>query len=484
MQNAIRTWLLEKHFIGPELSGWDSALIIAGILVAAVLIYYLCRFALVRAIEQIVKKSRLAWGEIAVKHGVLIRLTGIIPAIFVYTMLPLAFSEEDVTTVARAQAAARGEVEPETPMTAAAPAPKKQPQAPMLESTAKTAHKEAHREASRIEWGSAYLLDLLQRLCLIYIIAVCVRFINASLSAVHEIFTRSTARRSKPLKVFVQVLQVFMILMGVVAIISILINRSPAVLFAGLGASAAVLMLVFKDTILGLVAGVQLSANDMLRVGDWITMPKYNADGDVIEVSLNAVKVRNFDNTITTIPPYALVSDSFQNWRGMSESGGRRVKRSLSLDMNSVCFCTPQMLDKFRKIGLLHGYLDEKQAELEAYNEEHHIDGSVRVNGRRQTNLGVFRAYVERYLRAHPSVHNGLTCMVRQLQPTELGIPVELYFFTADTRWIPYENIQSDVFDHIIASVPEFGLRVYQNLSGADLLAAAEASRAPADGQK
>ena len=219
---------------------------------------------------------------------------------------------------------------------------------------------------------------------------------------------------------------------------------------------------------MGFVSGVQLSANDMLKVGDWITMPKYGADGDVIEVSLNTVKVRNFDKTITTIPPYLLVSDSFQNWRGMKESGGRRIKRSINIDMNSVKFCTPEMLEKYRRIQLLTDYIDRTEEAIKEYNREHDIDNSILVNGSHQTNLGVFRAYLNNYLRQHPGVNHDMTCMVRQLQPTDRGIPLELYFFSATTVWIPYENLQSDVFDHLLAIISEFDLRVFQLPSGGD----------------
>ena len=243
------------------------------------------------------------------------------------------------------------------------------------------------------------------------------------------------------------------------------------VLLTGLGASAAVLMLVFKDSIMGFVSGIQLSANNMLKGGDWIEMPKYEADGTVIEVTLNTVKVRNWDNTITTIPPYALVSDSFQNWRGMQESGGRRIKRSIRIDMNSVKFCTPEMLAKYRKIRLLKDYIEETERVVEEYNKEHGIDNSVLVNGRRQTNLGVFRAYLTNYLRSLPAVNQDLTCMVRQLQPTEQGIPLELYFFSSIKAWIPYEGVQADVFDHVLAIIPEFDLHVFQNPTGEDFRA-------------
>lgn len=247
-----------------------------------------------------------------------------------------------------------------------------------------------------------------------------------------------------------------------------LIGRDPLSLLAGLGASAAILMLVFKDSIMGFVSGVQLSANDMLKVGDWIAMPKYGADGTVIEVTLNTVKVRNWDNTITTIPPYLLVSDSFQNWRGMRESGGRRVKRSINIDMTSVRFCTPEMLAKYRKIQLLKDYVEQTEEVIEKYNVENGIDNSILVNGRRQTNLGVFRAYLTAYLKSLPDVNQELTCMVRQLQPTDRGIPIELYFFCALKDWVPYEGVQADVFDHVLAIIPEFDLQVFQSPSGRD----------------
>ena len=319
------------------------------------------------------------------------------------------------------------------------------------------------------EHADSDLLDFLRRLCLIYIIAVFLRFISALFTAVYQVYSEREQYRDKPLKGLLQTAQVILFFIGAIIIISILINQSPMVLLTGLGASAAILMLVFKDSIMGFVSGIQLSANNMLKVGDWITMPKYGADGTVIEVTLNTVKVRNFDNTITTIPPYLLISDSFQNWQGMQESGGRRVKRSINIDMTSVRFCTPEMLEKYRKIQLLTNYVEETEMVVEEYNKEHDIDNSVLVNGRRQTNLGVFRAYLTNYLRSLPTVNQEMTCMVRQLQPTETGIPLELYFFSANKVWVAYEGIQADVFDHVLAIIPEFGLRVFQNPSGEDL---------------
>jgi Small-conductance mechanosensitive channel len=294
------------------------------------------------------------------------------------------------------------------------------------------------------------------------------RFIVTFCTAIYIVYNENEKYHDRPLKGLLQTAQVIVFFIGGILIISVLFDKSPASLLAGLGASAAILILVFKDSIMGFISGIQLSANNMLRPGDWITMPKYNADGIVLEVTLNTVKVRNWDNTITTLPPYALVSDSFQNWRGMHESGGRRVKRSINIDMNSVRFCTLEVLEKFRKISLIKEYIEETEEELKAYNQERGVDDSVLVNGRRQTNLGVFRAYLERYLRNLSSVNQDMTLMVRHLQPTEKGIPLELYFFTYSKESAVYEQIQADVMDHVLAVVSEFDLAVFQSPTGAD----------------
>jgi len=230
----------------------------------------------------------------------------------------------------------------------------------------------------------------------------------------------------------------------------------------------AVLILVFKDSILGLVAGIQLSANDMVRIGDWIEMPEFGADGDVTDVTLNTVKVQNWDKTITTIPAYALISDSFKNWRGMSESGGRRIKRSISIDMDSIKFCTPEMLERFESFGAISEYINTKRAEIEAFNATLDTDISVVVNRRNLTNVGTFRAYVEFYLRSHPNIHHGMTFLVRQLPPDEHGLPIEIYVFSSDQDWINYEGIQADIFDHMLAVIPMFDLAVFQSPSGSD----------------
>ncbi|MCG8586763.1 MAG: mechanosensitive ion channel family protein [Pirellulales bacterium] len=310
---------------------------------------------------------------------------------------------------------------------------------------------------------------LVRRTVEIYILFVCLLAINGILTAFETQYRmRSTARRV-PITGIVQVIKLALTLAALLIALSILLDKSPWVFLTGMGAATAVVMLVFKDTILGFVAGIQLAANDMVRPGDWIEMPKYGADGDVTEVALTTVKVRNFDNTITTVPTYALISDSFKNWRGMTEKGGRRIKRSVYIDVTSIKFCTPEMIERFHRIEKLRPYIEGKQDELDKYNEEHGVDASVLVNGRRMTNIGTFRAYVVSYLHDHPKLHEDMTLMVRQLPPTEVGLPLEIYVFTNDVRWVNYENIQSDIFDHIFAAVRHFDLRVFQGPTGADI---------------
>lgn len=293
------------------------------------------------------------------------------------------------------------------------------------------------------------VLDILLKGCLIYLVITTLMLVNSFLNSLYEISNEHETLRNRPLKGIYQMINLVAIGIGIILIISILIDQNAATILAGLGASAAVLMLIFKDSILGLVAGVQLSANDMLRPGDWITMPKYGADGDVLEVSLTTVKVRNFDKTITTIPPYALVSDSFQNWRGMRETGGRRIKRSIFIDMTTVHFCSEREKIMFAS----RGWIDEAQAKPET----------------QVVNLYVFRNYLQNYLKEHPRTHKELMIMVRQMQPTSEGLPLEIYCFSNTTVWPEYEQIQGEIFDHILAVIPEFGLRIFQRPSGNDL---------------
>ena len=350
-----------------------------------------CRRVVLKAVAQLVKKTKATWDDVVFDHKVMVRLSHIVVPLIVYLFIPVAFADTNAATV-----------------------------------------------------------DIIQRICMVLIILSLLFFAHAFMGAVYSVYSATGRYRNRPLKGMVQTVQVALWLVGIIVIIGQLTGQEVLSLLGGLGAMSAVLMLVFKDTIMGFVSGVQLSANNMLKVGDWIKMPKYGVDGTVTEVSLTTVKVRNWDNTVATLPPYMLVSEMFENWNAMRESGGRRVKRSINIDMNSVCFCTPEMLEEYRKIDLLKEYMSQE-----------HEDPL--------TNLGVFRAYLVAWLRNRPVVNTDLHCMVRQLQPTEYGIPLELYFFSRIKDWVPYEGVQSDVFDYVLAVVPRFGLRVFQLPSGEDL---------------
>lgn len=409
----ILTWINDKLVswgLTPEVAGYiDQYLAFILVLIIAFGTHLICKKVLLRIVNKMVKKTKATWDDILLSERLLGNLSRIIAPLIISILIPIAFAKV-----------------------------------------------------------SSGILHFMLKACDVYILISILIFLNTLFTAIYTLYSSQEKYRDRPLKGLLQTVQVILWFVGIIIGIAILIERDPLTLLAGLSASAAILMLVFKDSIMGVVSGVQLSANDMLKVGDWIAMPKYGADGTVIEVTLNTVKVQNWDKTITTIPPYALVSDSFQNWRGMEESGGRRIKRSINIDMSSVHFCTPEMLDKYRKIGLLKSYIEETEKDIKVYNEMHQIDNSILVNGRRQTNLGVFRAYLVAYLRSMPRVNQELTLLVRHLQPTERGIPVELYFFSANTEWGAYEDLQADVFDHLLAIIPEFGLRVFQLPTGAD----------------
>ncbi|EFE98194.1 mechanosensitive ion channel family protein [Serratia odorifera] len=303
----------------------------------------------------------------------------------------------------------------------------------------------------------------------VWILAFVLLTLFSLLDTLLAMLRQSPVANQLPLRgIFQGIKLVAAILIGI-AIVSLLMGKSPLLLLSGLGAMTAVLMLVFKDPILGLVAGIQLSANDMLKIGDWLEMPKYGADGAVTDIGLTTVKVRNWDNTITTIPTYALISDSFKNWRSMSESGGRRIKRSINIDTTSVHFLSEQEQQRLNRNPLLLQYLNGKAQELNEYNRQKQWDLSSPLNGRRLTNLGTLRAYLEAYLRAHPDIHQEMTLMVRQLAPTPEGLPLEIYAFTNTTVWAKYESIQADIFDHILAVIGEFDLRIHQTPTGNDM---------------
>lgn len=383
----LGSWM-NKILIGwgvdPKIANTFDEIIIAVLLIAmAIGVDYLCQYIFVGSLRKLSEKSRYFWDSLLLKRKVVHNLVHAIPGIIVYTLLPIAFI--------------RGKE----------------------------------------------LLLISQKVCAVYIVFVLLLAINGFILVVMDIYNHREVNKNHSIKGFVQVVQVLAFFIGGIVIIAILLGKSPATLFAGLGASAAILMLVFKDTILGFVAGIQLSANDMLRPGDWITVPGSNANGVVQEITLNTVKIQNFDNTISTIPPYTLVNNSFQNWRGMVESGGRRVMKSIFLDLNTIKFCTPEMLDNLRKtVPLLADYQPEKDAV--------------------PTNSQMFRIYVERYLTSLPVVNTDLDLIISQLQSTEYGVPIQIYFFSRNKVWKEYERIQSDIFDHFFAMIPQFELKVYQ----------------------
>ena len=370
--------------VDPKIANTFDEMIIAALLVIlAIGLDYLCQAIFVGSMKKLAQHTHYQWDSLLLKRKVVHHLVHTIPGILVYALLPLAFIR-----------------------------------------------------------GKGLLL-LSQKICAVYIVFALLLAINGFILVFLDMYNMRQVNKNRPIKGFMQVLQVLLFFIGGIVIIAILIGKSPASLFAGLGASAAILMLVFKDTILGFVAGIQLSANDMLRPGDWITVPGSNANGIVQEITLNTVKIQNFDNTISTIPPYTLVSASFQNWRGMVESGGRRVMKSIFLDINTIKFCTPDMLNTFRKeIPLLADYKPDE--------------------GVTPTNSQMFRVYVEKYLTSLPVVNTDLDLIISQLQSTEYGVPIQIYFFSRNKIWKEYERIQSDIFDHFFAMIPKFELKVYQ----------------------
>lgn len=320
-----------------------------------------------------------------------------------------------------------------------------------------------------LESEIAWLATALRRVVGAYIVIVIERVFVAVLDALHDGYLARNDAKRRPIKGVVQLVKVLSALAAAVLVITIVFDRSVVGIVGGLGAMSAVLLLVFRDSILGFVSGIQLTTNDLVQIGDWIEMPRYDADGDVIDITLQSIKVRNWDKTITTIPIYALVSDSFRNWRGMTESGGRRIKRAVSIDMRSVRFLDAATVHRYRRYSRIRAYLDQRTREIDAYNREHDIDIEDSVSGRRMTNLGVFRAYVEAYLTGLPHLRHDMTFLVRQLSPGPNGLPLEVYVFSADQRWAEFERIQADIFDHLLAALPEFGLRVFQTPSGGDV---------------
>ena len=308
----------------------------------------------------------------------------------------------------------------------------------------------------------------LERILIVLINIILILSINSVINALNDIYSKSKFSNRLNIKSYIQVIKLTINILGIIIIIALLTGKSPIYFISGIGALTAVLMLIFKDTILSLVSSIQISSNSLFKIGDWIEAPQFGADGDVIDIALHSVKIQNWDKTITTIPTHQLINSSFKNWKGMSESGGRRIKRSIKIDMSSIKFCNNEMIQKFKKFSLIKQYLNDKIAEIDLYNEKHKIDKSELINGRSLTNVGTFRAYIINYLKNHKNVHKEMTFLVRQLAPKPDGLPIEIYVFSNDTNWINYESIQADIFDHLLSIVQEFELRVFQNPSGND----------------
>jgi miniconductance mechanosensitive channel len=316
--------------------------------------------------------------------------------------------------------------------------------------------------------GHQYWIDFTMTATHVYLGSVIILILVSFVGASQVVVSRHPFMKDKPLESYTQLIRIIIYIIGGIYLVSILLGRSPLGIFSALGAMSVVLMLVFKDTILGLVASIQIAANNMVRVGDWVEFPKYGADGDVVEIKLQTVKIMNWDKTISTVPTYAFVSDAFKNWRGMEESGGRRIKRSISIDVSTIKLCDEHMLNRFKKIQHIEEYLAKKREEVAAFNEKQGINNESLVNGRTISNMGTFRAYVHAYLNHNQMINKDMTFLVRQLQPTEKGLPLEIYVFSKEKRWKHYEDIQADIFDHILSVVNEFDLKVFQSPSGSD----------------
>ncbi|MCT4582927.1 MAG: mechanosensitive ion channel family protein [Flavobacteriales bacterium] len=302
----------------------------------------------------------------------------------------------------------------------------------------------------------------------VFLAIAILRLVISFLNALHKFLETNDRYKDKPIQSYIQLTKIVVYIFFGIIVFSLVTGKTPMFFLTAMGAMSAILLLIFKDTILGFIGSIQLATNDMVRIGDWISMPKYGADGTVIEINLATIKVRNFDLTITTIPTYSMISDSFKNWRGMEESAGRRIKRALNIKISSVNFCDEALIADLKNIALIKPYIEEKQAEIESYNKANNLDNSLKPNGRSLTNVGVFRKYVELYLKSNESLNTDLTCMVRQLSPTEKGLPIEIYAFSKNKEWVIYEAIVADIFDHLLAVVPAFELEVFQSPTGSD----------------
>ena len=405
----LNRWLESQIGIPHETAIYIKLLILVSIVfIISAILWLLSKRILLNIINKLIKTTKTKWDDILLENNVFGNLSHIIPTLFVGFSAKFVFSDFD------------------------------------------------------------YLVPFVSRISNSAIMVFVLMALIGVLNAAKTILKQNPILKDKPIDSYIQLTKIFTYFICGILLISILLEKSPLYFFSALGAMTAVLLLIFKDTILGFVASIQLAANDMVRIGDWVTVPKYGADGDIVEINLATIKVQNFDKTITTIPTYVFISDSFTNWRGMVQSPGRRIKRSVSINITSVKFCTQEMLSKFSNFHLLTSYLDEKSKEISEFNKTNNIDKTHLINGRRLTNIGVFRKYIELYLISNPNINKEMTCMVRQLAPAENGLPIEIYAFSGDKVWVNYEGIIADIFDHLLSAIPEFELEVFQNPSGKD----------------
>tara|TARA_B100001123_G_scaffold446122_1_gene599548 strand:+ start:1244 stop:2485 length:1242 start_codon:yes stop_codon:yes gene_type:complete len=412
--NVLKSWLASLGLAEPGAEALATLIVAALVALVGVVAHVITRRILLRLVRAAARRTTTTWDDIFVEVRLFYRLSQMVPAVIFYVATPVVLAAYPSVAAAALAAAS------------------------------------------------------------VYMAFVGLTVFDALLNGGERIYQGFAISKRFEIRTVVQITKVVVYFIGGVAILATLLGKSPVVFFSGLGAFTAVLLLIFKDTILGFIAGIQLAANNMVRKGDWIEMPGHSADGTVLDVSLTTVKVQNWDKTITTIPTYALVAEPFKNWRGMEESEGRRIKRSVYIDVTSVKFCDGEMIERFKKIQSISGYIERKLEEVSTYNRERNADESLRVNGRHLTNVGTFRAYLEHYLRSHPMVHPEMTFLVRQLAPTEHGLPIEMYLFSTDQDWANYEAIQADIFDHILAVLPLFDLRPFQAPTGSDLRALAK----------
>lgn len=413
MENLLEDWLggilKNEGLTGNSLLYIKTIILFSLVLVLAALLFFVAKKIIVRGVHAFLIRTTTKWDDALIEHKVFVRLTHLVPALVFKTFLPLVFAD--------------------------------------------------------FEW----LLIFITKITDIYIFLVLVNVFIAFLKASEAHFSSLDIFKNKPLASYFQLGRILIYIATSILVLSILMGKSPLVFLSAFGALSAILLLIFKDTILGLVASVQISSNDMVRVGDWIEMPKFNADGDVVAINLNTIKIKNWDKTVTTVPTYHFITDSFKNWRGMRETGGRRIKRSIYINLRSIKFVDPEMRERFKRFHIVTDYITCRQQEIEAYNLKYNIDTSTLINGRRMTNIGVFRQYAQTFLETHPGVNQNLFVLVRQLQPDANGLPLEIYCFTKSVAWADYEGAQADIFDHLLAASNHFDLEVFQNPSGNDI---------------